>query len=258
MNGEMLKNKTAIITGGTSGIGKQIAAQFGKEGATVIIAGRNASKWENMEPEYKPFLHFMQADVSKSDQVKKLIDYAFSINNRLDILVNNAGIQYERNIEDTPEEDWDLVLETNLKSVFLCSKYAIPHLRAQGGGSIINISSVDGFWAEPLLGAYCASKGGILALTKSIALDFGKDGIRCNSICPGYIETEMLTQYFNAQENPEAARRKVVNEHPLQRIGTPKDVALMAVWLASEDASFATGQSFVIDGGLTTGHSSLL
>jgi NAD(P)-dependent dehydrogenase (short-subunit alcohol dehydrogenase family) len=258
MHSEKLKHKTAIVTGGTSGIGKEIAMTFAKEGASVVIAGRNADKWEQVEHKYKNLIHFVQADVSQPEQAKHLIDYATSLNNRLDILVNNAGIQYERNIEDTPPEDWDLVLDINLKSVFLCSKYAIPHLRNQGGGSIINISSVDGFWAEPMLGAYCASKGGILALTKSIALDFGKDKIRCNNICPGYIETEMMTQYFNAQADPEASRSKVVNEHPLKRIGTPQDVALMAVWLASEDSSFATGQSFVIDGGLTTGHSSLL
>lgn len=251
-----LERKAALITGGSSGIGKQIAIAFAKEGASVVIAGRNVDKGKRVAEHYN--LKFIQADVSMPDQAKHLIDTVYSMYGRLDILVNNAGVQYERTIEDTPPEDWDRVLNINLKSVYLCSKYAIPYMRSQGGGSIINMSSVDGFWAEPMLGAYCASKGGVIALTKSIALDFGRDQVRCNCICPGYIETEMLADYFRAQEDPEASRDKVAREHPLRRLGRPEDVASMAVWLASDESSFTSGQSFVTDGGLTSGHGSLL
>ncbi|MEH7255389.1 SDR family oxidoreductase [Neobacillus niacini] len=258
MDRQMLKHKIAVVTGGTSGIGKEIAIKFAKEGATVIIAGRNANKWEAVDNGHSHLIHFIQADVSQPDEAKKLIDYAYSISGRLDVLVNNAGVQYEKTIEETSPEEWDMVLSINLKSVFLCSKNAIPYMRIGGGGSIINISSVDGFWAEPMLGAYCASKAGIIGLTKSVALDFGRDSIRCNSICPGYIETDMLTEYFNVQYDPQASRSKITDEHPLRRLGSPNDVANMALWLASDDSSFATGQTYVIDGGLTSGHGSML
>ena len=132
-------------------------------------------------------------------------------------IVSNAAIQYERTIEDTPPEDWDRVLGINLKGVYLCARAAIPRMRRLGGGSIVNMASVNGFWVEPQLGAYCTAKGGVINLTRAIALDFGKDGIRCNCICPGYIDTGMAQRYFEVQPDPEAARVEAGRLHALRR-----------------------------------------
>ena len=137
-------------------------------------------------------------------------------------IVSNAAIQYERTIEDTPPEDWDRVMGINLKGAYLCARAAIPRMRRLGGGSIVNMASVNGFWVEPQLGAYCAAKGGVITLTRSIALDFGKDGIRCNCICPGYIDTGMAERYFAVQDDPAAAREQAGRLHALGRIGRPR------------------------------------
>ncbi|KGX90018.1 SDR family NAD(P)-dependent oxidoreductase [Pontibacillus marinus] len=254
MNELKLKNKIAIVTGGTKGIGKAIATKFAYEGASVFIVGRNKQAGEKVVKETQGQISFIQADVSKPDEVKKLVDQTVQQTGRLDILVNNAGVQHEQNIEHTSPEDWDKVMNVNLKSVFLCSKYAIPHMRHQGGGKIINTASIDGYWAEPNLGAYCTSKGGVLSLTKSIALDFARDGVLCNCICPGYIETEMTESYMNAQSDPEHARNQLANRHPVQRMGKPEDIAEAAFWLAIQESNFVTGQSITVDGGLTLGN----
>ncbi|WP_018922690.1 SDR family NAD(P)-dependent oxidoreductase [Salsuginibacillus kocurii] len=249
-----LKNKTAIVTGGTRGIGKAIAIKFACEGANVYIIGRDKQAGEKVVYDAQGQISFIQADVSKPDEVKNLIDQTAQQTGRLDILVNNAGVQHEQTIEHTSPEDWDKVMDINVKSVFLCSKYAIPHMRDQGGGKIINTASIDGYWAEPNLGAYCTSKGGVMSLTKSIAIDFAQDGILCNCICPGYIETEMTASYIKTQSDPEQARNQLANRHPVQRIGKPEDIAEAAFWLATQESNFVTGQSITVDGGLTLGN----
>lgn len=166
----------------------------------------------------------------------------------MDILVNNAGVELEKGIEDTSEEEWDWLMSINLKGVFLCCKLAIPPMRRQGGGAIINIGSYDGFQADPGLVAYCASKGGVHALSRAIAVDHGKDGIRCNVICPGWIKTAMMKAYLDSQSDAESL---LIAQHPIGRVGQPTDIANLALWLASDESSFATGQLFVHDGGLT-------
>ncbi len=168
-------------------------------------------------------------------------------------LVSNAAIQYERTIEDTPPENWDQVLGVNLKGVYLCARAAIPRMRALGGGSIVNMASVNGFWVEPELGAYSAAKGGVINLTRSIALDFGRFGIRCNCICPGYVDTGMAQRYFDVQEDPAAARADAASLHALGRIGQPEEIAAMALFLCSDESSFCTAQPFIVDGGLSAG-----
>lgn len=168
-------------------------------------------------------------------------------------LVNNAAIEHEGNVEHTTVEAWDRVMAVNLRGPFLAIKHAIPHMRRGGGGTIVNIASIDAVWAEPELCAYCASKGGLLALTRSVAIDHGAEGIRCVAICPSYVRTEMLEQFYEAQPDPVAARREATAMHPLRRISEPNEVAAMTAWLASDEAAFAKGQHFILDGGLTAG-----
>lgn len=237
MNEPRLKSRTAIVTGGTKGIGKSIAIKFTNEGADVFVVGRNEKTVKEVVKDTDGKISFIQADVSKPEEVKNLINQTIQQTGRIDILVNNAGIQLEQNIEHTSPEDWDNVMNVNLKGVFLCSKYAIPHMRNQGGGKIINTASIDAYWVEPNLGAYCTSKGGVISLTKSIALDFAKDGILCNCICPGYIETEMTESYMNINDDPDQARRQLEKNHPVQRIGKPEDIAELAYWLAKQESN---------------------
>ncbi len=243
-----LAGKVAVVTGASRGIGLSIARRFALEGAAVVTGSRTAP------PEIEPITAgYVRTDVSKPAQAKRLIATAVERHGRLDVLVNNAGVELEATVEETSPAEWNRLLSVNAGGVFLCSKYAIPQLRRAGGGVIINIASVDAFWSEPRLAAYCASKGAVLALTRSIAIDHGADGIRCTSICPGYVATEMLDQYYEAQPDPHAARANAAAMHPVGRISTPDEVASLAVWLASDEASFANGQSFILDGGLTAG-----
>jgi len=242
-----LKGKIAIVTGGSRGIGRAIVARFLAEGARVVTAAR--SEPETPLPKTEQ-LQWQQADVSNAEDVERLFAAAERLGG-VDVLVNNAGLQLERTIERTSEEEWDRVMAVNLKSVFLCSRAAIPLMRRRGGGSIVNIGSYDGFVADPNLAAYCAAKGGVHALTRAVAVDHGRDGIRCNAICPGWIETDMLEAYYESLPDPAAARRKINEIHPLGRTGQPLDIANLALWLASDEAAFVTGQLFTADGGLT-------
>jgi meso-butanediol dehydrogenase/(S,S)-butanediol dehydrogenase/diacetyl reductase len=241
-----LQDKVAIVTGASRGIGLRIAQRFVQEGAAVVGVSRS--------PVSQPAegMAHVQADVSVSEDVQRVVNAAVERFGRVDVLVNNAAVEFEATVEDTTVDEWDMVMAVNVRSVFLFAKYALPHLRATRG-SILNISSVDGFWAEPGLAAYCTSKGAVLALTKALAVDHGPDGVRCNSICPSYVLTDMLEQFYDAQPDPAAARAQAEGVHALRRISTPDDVAGLAVWLSSDEASFATGQSFVLDGGATAG-----
>jgi NAD(P)-dependent dehydrogenase (short-subunit alcohol dehydrogenase family) len=241
-----LQGKVAVITGASRGIGYAIALAFARQGAHVVGASRT--------PPPAPFPgEFVATDVSNPAAVARLFEQTIALHGGLDVLVNNAAVEHEATVEDTTLEAWDRVLAVNLTGVFLCSKEAIPHLRRRSGGVILNIGSIDGLWAEPGLAAYCASKGGVLALTRSIAIDFGRDGIRCTCICPSYVRTDMLEQYFAAQPDPEAAAASASTMHPVGRIAEPDDVASLAVWLASDEATFASGHPFLLDGGLLAG-----
>jgi NAD(P)-dependent dehydrogenase (short-subunit alcohol dehydrogenase family) len=241
-----LDGKTALVTGASRGIGAAIARRFAAEGAGVL----NASL---IEPTYDvPAISSVIVDVSDPDQVRRLLDDASDRFGKLDILVNNAGIELEATIEHTSPSDWDRVMGVNAKGPFLCAKFALPHLRATRG-VIVNIASVDAYWGEPDLAAYCASKGALLALTRCIALDHAPDGIRAVAICPGYVRTELLEQFYDNQPDPEAARAALEDRHPLRRICEPAEVASLATWLASDEAGFASGQPYIIDGALTAG-----
>jgi NAD(P)-dependent dehydrogenase (short-subunit alcohol dehydrogenase family) len=239
--------KVALVTGASRGIGAAIAERFTEEGFQVVGVSRTRVERDGG-------IEFARADVSSPADVKQLVEDVLQRHGRLDVVVNNAAIEHEGTVVDTSPEEWDQVMAVNLRSVFLCAKYAIPHLR-RTRGVIVNVASVDGLWAEPSLAAYCAAKGGVIALTRAIAIDHGHEGIRCMCICPSYVATDMLEQYYDAQPDPAGARAGAAGLHPLGRISAPAEVAALAVWLSSDEASFATGQAYVLDGGLTAGRS---
>lgn len=251
-----IEGRVAIVTGCATGIGEAIAERFAQEGAVVVAVDRD-----------EPSLHAtceaigaaggsvqpVVADAGNPEDIHGLVEAAVAQHGAVHISVANAAVQFEKGVEDTSPDDWDSVLAINLRGAFLLAKYLIPHMRRQGGGSLINMASVNGFWIEPHLGAYSTAKGGVIALTKSIALDYGRYGIRCNCICPGYIDTGMAQRYFDTHPRPEEAREEAGALHALGRMGTAAEVASMALFLASDEASFCTAQAFIVDGGLSAG-----
>ena len=248
-------NKCVVVTGSGSGIGRATALCFAKEGADVITADINREAAE----ETVKLIHqangkgvTRRVDVSDPSSVKELVAFAISAYPRVHALVNNAAIQINKTAEDTSFEEWSRQLAVNLGGVFLCSKYFLPHLR-ETKGSIVNMSSVNGFFVEPTCAGYCATKAGIIGLTKAMAIDHGHEGIRVNCICPGYIDAGLAEGYFQSQPDPALARREAGKLHALWRIGKPEEVGKVAVFLASEDASFITGASIVVDGGFGSG-----
>lgn len=250
-----MDSKTVVVTGAARGIGRAIAERLAAAGAYTICADLDLAELEQVAAMIEAAGGRVQAhrcDVSDPDDVEQLMAAAEQ-HGGPHALVSNAAIQYERTIEETPPEDWDRVLGINLKGVYLCARAAIPRMRRLGGGSIVNMASVNGFWVEPQLGAYCTAKGGVINLTRAIALDFGRDGIRCNCICPGYIDTGMAQRYFEVQDDPDAARVEAGRLHALGRIGRPEEIAAMALFLCSDESSFCTAQPFIVDGGLSAG-----
>jgi len=250
-----LKNRVVIITGGGSGIGRACSEEFAKEGARVVIADINfntAKETMQLINDSGGVALAVEADVSNPNSVQKLVNDTIARFSDVHALVNNAAIQVNKTVEDTTFEEWNKQLSINLGGVFLCSKYFLPHLR-KTKGNIVNMSSVNGFFVEPSCAGYCATKGAIIALTKAMAIDHGNQGIRVNCICPGYIDAGLAEGYFQSQSDPAKARAEAGKLHALSRIGKPEEVGRVAVFLASDDASFVTGSSFVVDGGFGSG-----
>ncbi len=249
-----LENKVALITGGTSGIGEAVACLFAGEGAKVAITGRNESRGHAVTTrilESGGKAIFVRTDVRKAGDCKRAVDESLRSFGRLDILFNNAGVFFPQTALECSEEEWDLQIDINLKGTFLMSKYALEPMIAQGKGVIINNSSGWGLVGGDKAVAYCASKGGVVLLTKAMAVDHGRQGIRVNCICPGDVDTPML---------PEDARLRGLNwktylagceNRPMGRIGTPEEIAKAVLFLASDDSSFMTGAALVVDGGGT-------
>ena len=231
-----LAGKRAFISGGRQGIGRGIVAAYLTEGAEVITCGRGP------EPEGLPCA-WQSLDVTNADAVNAVARAVGAI----DILVNNAGVQVEKSVTDSTDADWDLVMGVNARGVFNLCRAFIPQMAS---GAIINIGSISGQAADPSMALYNASKAFVHGLTRSIAVDHGP-GLRCNAICPGWIETGMLEAGFDLADDPDKARADALARHPVRRFGRPADIAAMAVWLASDEAAFATGQLFTIDGGMT-------
>ncbi|MCJ8308066.1 MAG: SDR family oxidoreductase [Rhizobiaceae bacterium] len=244
----MLEGKTALVTGGTGGIGSAICERFENEGAQVIAADLTDNGGAGT---FRPF------DVTNEAQIIETFDDLSNSWGKLDILVNAAGIEIEETIENTTLEQWNKIFAINVTGMFLTSKYALPLLRKSDAASVINFGSYDGYIADPGLAAYCATKGAVHALTKAMACDHGPEGIRVNAICPGYVDTPMLQSFFEGDGsgggggNIESLQQAVRDVHPMRTYGTPTDIANLVNWLASDEARYASGQLWVIDGGLS-------
>lgn len=250
------EGKVAIISGATSGLGRSIAIEFAKKGANVSICGRREKEGlETVELIKKEGVNalFTTTDVSKTEDVKNFVARTIQSFGKLDFVINNAAIGGASvSIKDYNEEKWDKVIAINLRGTFLLTKYSLQEMEKNtNGGSIVNIASTSGLVGYPLLTPYCASKFGVIGLTKSAALEFAQKKIRINVICPGGIETEMIEKLFKASPNPAEARAEFEGIHPMNRLARPEEVAKAAVWLCSDEASFITGVALPVDGGYT-------
>jgi NAD(P)-dependent dehydrogenase (short-subunit alcohol dehydrogenase family) len=249
-----LQGKVAIVTGGTSGIGRDTAVLFAKAGAKVVITGRRQVEGDETVALIRATGGeglFIKSDVSKTPEVAAMVQNTIEKFGRLDVAFNNAGIEGNwLPIVEQPEEDWDRTIDINLKGVWLCLKYEIRQMLKQGGGgAIVNMSSVAGWIGTAGAATYCASKHGVIGLSKAAALETATSGIRVNVVCPAVIETPMADRAFGAPEMNKFAR----SLHPIGRFGKPMEIAEAVLWMCSDKASFMTGQSLVLDGGMLAG-----
>src|SRR5215204_4730852 len=247
-----LEGKVAVITGGASGIGRETAKRFAEEGARVCVADLADEPGKEMAAEIDGL--YVHADVTDPDDVQSMYREAVERFGGLDVLFNNAGISPpdDDSILETELDAWQRVQDVNLKSVFLCCKYGIPHLLERGGGSIINTASfvaVMGAAASQI--SYTASKGGVLALSRELGVEFARQGIRVNALCPGPVNTPLLQELFAA--DPERAQRRLVHV-PMGRFAEPEEIAAAVAFLASDDSSFITASTFLVDGGITSAY----
>ncbi len=241
-----LDNKIAIVTGAAKGIGLGCARVLGEAGAAVALVDIDQAAAQKAVEELRAEgvqVEAFMTDVSRSDQVNQMVAAAVKSFGQIDIVVNNAGVHDSKGVEQATEADWDRIINTNLKSVFLVTKAALPYLKTTQG-SIVNMSSMAGVVGQNSAGAYAASKGGMIAMTKNMALDFAPYGIRVNAVCPGLIDTEMVRETIDVQ-----TIRKYEQSFPIARLGTPKEVAELVLFLASEASNYITGQILTIDGG---------
>jgi NAD(P)-dependent dehydrogenase (short-subunit alcohol dehydrogenase family) len=251
-----LDGRVALITGGNSGIGRATAALLAKEGATVVLTGRNQERGEQVTQgiiEDGGKAMFIRSDVRIADECQQAVELTLERFGQIVVLFNNAGVYYARTVPDCTEEEWDETIDSSLKGAFLMSKFTLPSMIERGSGSIIHTSSGWGILGGDRAAAYCAAKGGLVIMAKAMAIDHGPDGIRVNCVCPGDVETPML--------NDDAERRGMswedylagASDRPLGRVGTAEEIARAVLFLASDDSSFVTGEALVVDGGGVAG-----
>jgi NAD(P)-dependent dehydrogenase (short-subunit alcohol dehydrogenase family) len=248
-----LDRRVAIVTGAAAGIGESAARLFAREGARLVlvdVAEEPLRKLTEELEERSTIVLDAAGDVSIAAVCRSVIERTVHQFGRLDILVNNAGIVLNGTLVECTEQEWARTLDVNLKSMYLLCREAIPIMQRQGSGTIINMSSIAGASGVPNRGAYSVSKAGVIGLTRSLATDFVQDGIRVNCICPATVDTPSLRQRIANSPDPEAARRAFVARQPMGRLGTPEEIAAMALFLASDDSRYMTGQAVVMDGGM--------
>jgi NAD(P)-dependent dehydrogenase (short-subunit alcohol dehydrogenase family) len=244
-----LANKTAIITGSGSGIGRAIAVAFARENANVVLVGRRKEKLEETAQAVGGSALVIPADVTQSAEIDRVLKQASEHFGGLHVLVNNAGLLHIGTAEQITEAQWDETFNVNVRGLWLFSRAVLPYMRKSNGGSIVNIASVLGINGVRLRAAYAASKGAVVLLTKCMAVDHGPDHIRVNAICPSFVETDLTAEVIRKAPNPEAVRKERIAVHPIGRLGQPEDVAGLAVYLASDESSWVTGAALPVDGG---------
>jgi len=247
--GSRLQGKTAIVTGAGTGIGRACALALAREGAQVVLVGRRENLLDDLAREIGNSAFVVAADVTAKDGIARVIEQTVAHFGGINILLNNAGVLHIGTVEQITEEQWDETFNVNVRGLWLLSRAVLPHMRKAGGGSIINMASVLGINGARNRASYAPSKGAVLLLTKSMALDHGPENIRVNAICPSFIETDLTASVISKAPNPQTVRQERIAVHPLGRLGQPEDIAGLAVYLASDESSWVTGTAFPVDGG---------
>ncbi len=249
-----VKDKVALVTGAGAGIGKASALLLAREGAKVGVADFDAAAAEETKRVIKDTggeAISLKGDVSIETDCAGMVEAVLARWGRLDILCNIAGVVLGGILDKTTDTEWNSSMDVNLRSIYLCSKHAIPVMKRSGGGAIVNMASVAGLMGVKNRAAYSASKGGVIALTKSMAIDYVEDGIRVNSICPGTVDSPSLQKRLKALPDPVAARRDFTARQPMKRIGRPEEIAYAVLFLCSDESSYVTGTEIVVDGGMS-------
>lgn len=244
-----LKNKTAIVTGAGTGIGRACALALAREGASVVLVGRREKPLTELARQIGDRSLSVPADITKKADIDRIVERTTARFGDLNVLLNNAGVLHIGTAEEITEAQWDDTFNLNVRAAWLLSRAVLPAMRRAGGGSIVNVASVLGINAARKRAAYAASKGALVLLTKCMAIDHAADKVRVNCICPGFIETELTAAVLRQAADPEAVRRERTAVHPIGRLGQPEDIAGIAVYLASDESAWVTGAAFPVDGG---------